>query len=204
MEERRITGLCQQLTLEFERDGKGPRVAALLSEYSSREPDWRRFAFFDEECYTRNLVFKDGIYELLILCWGKGQESPIHNHMGQSCWMAVLDGWIEEVQYTQLPGSQPGPLIQKCIRAFDKGQVAYIDDDIALHLVRPIKGTSGVSLHLYSRPYDVCKVYDRDSGTVIQKQLAYHSIHGEPCPRPGSTLSSRARDSAPHGRSPSA
>lgn len=190
-----LTALCHEITLEFQREAKGPRVASMLASYAASESGWRRFAFGAPDCYTRNLVFKDATYELLVLCWGQGQESPIHNHMGQNCWMAVLDGRIEEVQFLQQPGGRPGPLIEKCSRAYERGQVAYISDDIALHLVRPLRGSSGVSLHLYSRPFDLCKVYDRDTGAESQKLLAYHSIHGEPCPGALPILSSRAHGS---------
>ena len=177
-----LTALCHQVTLEFRRDPRGPRVASLLGAYAQSERGWKRFAFASPECYTRNLVFKDASYELLILCWGEGQESPIHNHMGQNCWMAVLEGCIEEVQFHQPRTDRPAPLVEKCTRAFQHGQVAYISDEIALHLVRPLRGTSGVSLHLYARPFDLCKIYERDTGRESQKLLAYHSIHGEPCP----------------------
>ena len=48
-------------------------------------------------------------------------------------------------------------------------------DRIALHRVRPCEGRTAVSLHLYSRPIDVCQVYDEDTGDVLAKQLIYHS-----------------------------
>jgi cysteine dioxygenase len=116
--------------------------------------------------------------------------------MGQNCWMAILDGRIEEVQYHQQPGGRPGPLIEKGARVCGRGQVAYISDDIALHLVRPERGTSGVSLHLYSRPYDTCHIYDPTTGIASEQVLAYHSIHGERCADQGTILSSRAHGSS--------
>lgn len=188
MSDCRVTALCGELSTEFQRDHRGKRVAELLSEFAFGEPHWKRFAFFDAGCYTRNLVFKDETYELLVLCWAEGQSSPIHNHMGQNCWMAVLDGCIEEVQYVEQPDGRSGPLIETCTRAFEPGKVAYITDEIALHLVRPPAGAAGVSLHLYSRPYDLCKVYDRDTGVASDKLLLYHSIHGERCASPGGTI----------------
>ncbi len=60
-------------------------------------------------------------------------------------------------------------------RVFEPGEVAYIHDRIALHLVRPYGGQPAVSLHLYARPIDVCQVYDEETGAVLAKQLIYHS-----------------------------
>lgn len=175
--------LCRELSRDFDRDETGPGVAQLLAAYAAAARDWRTHAFHRPGCYTRNLVFKDGMYELLLLCWGAGQSSPVHNHMDQNCWMAVLEGRMEEVQFACPDGPPCGPLVRRCSLSFDPGQVAYISDEIGIHLVRPIAGP-GVSLHLYSRPYDTCKVYDLTTGVESIKTLTYDSIDGERCDEP--------------------
>ncbi len=171
--------LCAALDQEFARDPRGRGAASLLAAYAAAHGDWRHYAHPRRECYTRNLVRRSAAYELLVLCWGAGQESPIHNHMDQCCWMAVLEGRIEEVLFER-PGDRPGPLEQRAARRFECGQAAYIDDGIALHLVRPVDGAPGVSLHLYARPYGTCLVYDPASGAVSERVLAYDSIAGVP------------------------
>ena len=35
--------------------------------------------------YTRNLVDKTSLYELIAICWEVGQFSSVHNHQGQNC-----------------------------------------------------------------------------------------------------------------------
>jgi cysteine dioxygenase len=174
-----IETLNDDLVREFERDARGKRVAAMLAEYAARNDDWRRFALFDPAIYTRNLVRRTEHFEMLVLCWNVGQQSPIHNHAGQNCWMAVLDGEIEEVQYAASASSGAAPLVQGAARHFVPGKVAFINDDIALHRVRPRAGSQGISLHLYSKPIDVCNVYDEQSGQVVSRRLEYHSISGD-------------------------
>lgn len=174
-----IADLCQALDAEFQRDPRGRGAAALLAEYAARHTDWRHYSHPRAECYTRNLVRRSAAYELLVLCWGADQESPIHNHMDQSCWMAVLEGSIEELLY-DLPASVPAPLVPRSRRRFECGEAAYIDDGIAVHLVRPTDGAPGVSLHLYAQPYATCLVYDRDTGAVCERALVYDSIGGVP------------------------
>ena len=39
--------------------------------------------------YTRNLIYKDERFELMVICWDKGQVSRVHNHWDQKCWMTV-------------------------------------------------------------------------------------------------------------------
>lgn len=181
--------LCRELSREFERDETGPGVAKILSSYAAAARDWCEHELHRPDGYTRSLLFKDGMYELLLLCWGAGQESPIHNHMDQNCWMAVLAGQIEEVQFACPTGPPCGRLEPRRSLLFDPGQVAYISDDIGIHLVRPVGGP-GVSLHLYSRPYDTCKVYDRETGEESVKCLTYDAIDGErfDTPVPSSTV----------------
>jgi len=172
--------LVSALEAEFAEHLQGQGVGALLASYAAGRADWRTCARWSTERYTRNLIARRDDFELLLLCWGPGQESPIHNHEEQSCWMAVLDGAIEEIQYAFPTPGQRGPLRTLRARVHQPGQVAFIRDEIGLHLVRGHAGRAGVSLHLYAAPYDACNVYCPETGTVERVQLAYHSIRGEP------------------------
>jgi len=175
-----LDGLVGELTRELGGPARGQRVAKLLGDYARNHEDWREFALFSQESYTRNLVSRDGRFELLILCWGAGQVSPIHNHEGQNCWMAVLDGNVEEVQYCKPEEVRPGPLDPRCARSFARGEVAFIRDDIALHVVRSAHpDRPAVSLHLYAAPYDECSCYCPETGTVTRTPLTNHSVRGE-------------------------
>ncbi|HTF91047.1 MAG TPA: cysteine dioxygenase family protein [Planctomycetota bacterium] len=176
-----LLDLCQDLTREFQRDSKGSQVASLLSRYASDHQDWRDWAMFDTQCYTRNLVHHEAQFELLLLCWAAGQKSPIHNHEGQRCWMAVLDGGVTETLF-HFPEeqTQPGMLSPKsAARLCARNQVAFITDEIALHEIAAAGGAAAVSLHLYSRPFSTCQVYDRETGRVAVRQLSYYSVRGQ-------------------------
>lgn len=173
-----ILSLQLDLVREFERDVRGAHVARILGAYIAAQDDWRRYAMFTPETYTRNLVARNEHFEMLILCWSENQSSPIHNHAGQNCWMAVLEGTIEETLYSPPTGMDAGPLTARNTKQYSPGGVAFINDDIALHRVRPAGGGRGVSLHLYSKPIDVCNVYDEATGRVVQNSLVYHSVEG--------------------------
>jgi len=173
-----IHSLQLDLVREFERDPRGSQVARILSGYTASQDDWRRFAIFHPEMYTRNLVTRNEHFEMLVLCWSENQASPIHNHAGQNCWMAVLEGTIEETQYSPPAGNAPGPLTVRNTKLYVPGRVAFINDDIALHRVRPAAGGRGISLHLYSKPIDVCNVFDEATGRIVESTLVYHSVEG--------------------------
>ncbi|HUR28421.1 MAG TPA: cysteine dioxygenase family protein [Planctomycetota bacterium] len=176
------TLLCQALTREFARDPKGPGAVDLLSSYARTHQDWREWALFDSECYTRNLIHHEEHYELLLLCWGAGQKSPIHNHQGQRCWMAVLEGQIAETlfHFPEASASSASAVIRAKgpARLYAQSQVAFITDEIALHEIAAAGEAPAVSLHLYSRPFSTCQVYERETGRIAVRQLSYFSVQG--------------------------
>src|SRR6202045_2704208 len=47
---------------------------------------------WDAQHYTRNLVDKTPLYELVAICWEVGQASSVHNHRDQNCWMSAPIG----------------------------------------------------------------------------------------------------------------
>src|SRR5690242_20218714 len=47
---------------------------------------------WDRQHYTRNLIDKTPLYELIAICWEVGQVSSVHNHRDQNCWMTVPIG----------------------------------------------------------------------------------------------------------------
>lgn len=74
-------------------------VSRVLSAYESQEEDWIQYAFFDEKCYTRNLVdVVNGNYNLVIMGWNPGQKTNIHNHSGSGCFNKILSGALREIR----------------------------------------------------------------------------------------------------------
>src|SRR5690348_14622036 len=51
-----------------------------------------QYLTWDRQHYTRNLIDKTPLYELVAICWEVGQASSVHNHRDQNCWMAVPMG----------------------------------------------------------------------------------------------------------------
>ncbi len=154
-------------------------MTEILEAFVSDGEGWRPYVHWNETRYTRNRIARTDAFELLLLCWGEGQESSIHAHEGKDCWLAVVDGAIEEVQFAFPETGARGPLEPTHSHVLPRGAVGYMHDDIGLHLVRA-HGGPGVSLHLYAPPYDACNVYCPDTGEVTRIQLACHSVDGEP------------------------
>lgn len=87
-------------------------VNHLMLTYKSNPKEWRKYAKFDRYTYTRNLVDAgNGKFNLLILCWGEGHSSSVHDHADSHCFMKMLKGDLREkrYQYPNRPGQQQQP-----------------------------------------------------------------------------------------------
>ena len=43
-----------------------------------------KYFHWSHDFYTRNLIYKDDRFEMMAICWEKGQVSRIHNHSDRS------------------------------------------------------------------------------------------------------------------------
>uniref|UniRef100_A0AC34Q6H6 Cysteine dioxygenase n=1 Tax=Panagrolaimus sp. JU765 TaxID=591449 RepID=A0AC34Q6H6_9BILA len=138
-------------------------VKDLLAQYQSNPRDWQEYVTFDPHKYTRNLVDTgNGKYNLIVLCWGPGMSSSIHDHSNSHCFVKMLEGTLLETQY-DWPEQEPAeqPLCKLAENYCDKDGVSYIHDNIGLHrMENPSHSNPAISLHLYSPPYDLCRTFD--------------------------------------------
>ena len=49
-----------------------------------------KYSHFSINTYTRNMIYKDSNFEVLLICWSPGQMAPTHGHEGEKCWFKVI------------------------------------------------------------------------------------------------------------------
>jgi cysteine dioxygenase len=145
-----------------------------------------RFFFWSEKFYTRNLIYKDARFELMALCWNKGQVSKIHNHADQMCWMTVLVGKLRGQNFHALEIDQSKGFckleetdnfdLSDCLTA-----KVELEEPIHQILNLPEFDQRAVSLHIYSKPFDKCLSYCRETNRFSEVPLFYTSIKGKLC-----------------------
>jgi cysteine dioxygenase len=140
---------------------------------------------WDRQHYTRNLIDKTPLYELLAICWEVGQASSVHNHRDQNCWMAVPIGRLQVENFHVV---HQDITAGKCtihsteIVEMNVSQPCAVDPLAPVHRVlnpREFKQRA-VSLHVYSRPFDTCVVYSAEQGTCGEIGLQYTTEYGRP------------------------
>ena len=123
------------------------------------------YLYFSSDHYTRNLIHRTALFELLAICWESGQKSAIHNHRDQSCWMATAYGRVQ-VHNFKLVRKDPSTgfceLESDTHFLITPDSPQEVDPAQPIHLVlNPASFASrAVTLHIYSKPFDTCEVYD--------------------------------------------
>jgi cysteine dioxygenase len=141
------------------------------------------YLFWNAQHYTRNLIDKTGLYELLAICWEVGMTSSIHNHKDQHCWMAAPVGRLAVQNYRVIEenlASQRCHIVPTDIVEITEVNPVAVDPLNPVHDVRNPRefGERAVSLHLYSRPFDSCIVYSVEKHTCGEIGLHYNSMYG--------------------------
>ncbi|KAF8368779.1 hypothetical protein PRIPAC_86608 [Pristionchus pacificus] len=161
------------------------RIKALLSLYKSKPEEWKKYAIFDELqcCYTRNLVHRgNGKFNALILCWGPGACSNVHDHPNSQCFVKVLSGDLMETRF-HFPqdgaDKRLAPLDIIDQTTCKKDEVSHIDDSIGVHrMENPSHSEPAVSLHIYCPPYQECKLYDQRTSQTHVGKVTFWSEYG--------------------------
>jgi|SRR5579872_195657 predicted metal-dependent enzyme (double-stranded beta helix superfamily) len=139
---------------------------------------------WDRQHYTRNLIDRTPLYELMAICWEVGQASSVHNHRDQNCWMAVPMGRLQVENFHLV--HQDLEAGRSTLELLDKVEMnirhpcAVNPADPVHRVVNPREfNQRAVSLHVYSRPFDTCVVYSPEQGTCGEIKLHFNTMFGK-------------------------
>lgn len=132
-------------------------------------------AEFKAQGYNRKTICgEEGLSEVVLACWLKGQVTPIHNHPNISCWIYIVKGQIQEtlipkeiIENQRLEALSGSPCwstycAKKAINAekssnisqrfgtkiMQAGDWSYIDDTKGVHSMHALTDEV-ISLHFY-------------------------------------------------------
>jgi len=142
------------------------------------------YFFWSKNFYTRNLIYKDERFELMVLCWDKGQVSRVHNHAEQMCWMTVPVGKLRGQNFRVLEIDEANGFCKlEETDQFDLSDclAAKVELEEPIHQILNLTefNERAVSLHIYSKPFDKCLSYCRETDRFAEVSLCYTSIDGK-------------------------
>jgi cysteine dioxygenase len=141
------------------------------------------YLYFCQDHYTRNLIQHTPLFDLIAICWDVGQRSPIHNHRDQRCWMAIAYGRVQVQNFRLVckdPETRYCELEPTDRYIIDAERPAEVDPKEPIHLVaNPSTFDSrAVTLHIYSRPFNTCEVYDLKARRYQNVELVNTTEYG--------------------------
>lgn len=159
-------------------------VYQFLSENPIEVDSITRYFFWSSSFYTRNLIYKDDRFEMLAICWEAGQQSTVHNHAEQKCWMTVPVGRLKGQNFGVVESDASRnycKLVETDSFELADCLSAKVELEQPIHQILNLAeyGERAVSVHIYSRPFNRCISYCRDTDTFKEVELCYTSIRGK-------------------------
>jgi cysteine dioxygenase len=184
VEQFAITDWVKNLAAIQERDFTLENVQNYILHHAVRPESLDKYLFFSKGSYTRNLIFRNEVFECMAICWEVGQFSRIHNHRDQNCWMSAPIGRLKVQNFhvdVRDASQSICHLTPTEIYEMDATHPAYVNPLEPVHQVLnlPEFNQRAVSIHVYSKPFDMCEVYYRDQGTYADVPLHYTSEYGQ-------------------------
>ena len=161
-----------------------PRIEQFMHGAWIRPETVEPYLYYAKSHYTRNLIFKCDLFEIIAICWEVGQFSAVHNHRDQNCWMAVPIGKLR-VQNFRVDGRNPSKgtchLIASDAYDMDPQNPGTVRPEQPVHQVLNLAefNQRATSIHVYSYPYASCEMYSVDRGTYSDVPLHYTSEYGK-------------------------
>lgn len=130
------------------------------------------FCSWSSESYTRNCIVDSESFELILLCWEKGQITPIHDHGGEECWVRIIEGEFKETIYK----AEAGVLNIVKSSISKTNDITYMIDFMGFHRLENLSNKRSMSLHLYAKPIRNCNLFDENLSEFVTKDLVYDTV----------------------------
>lgn len=132
------------------------------------------------DTYARRLLYRDpqGRYSMVVMTWGPGQKTALHDHAGIWCVECVMDGTMEVAQY-DLVSEQEGQFRferQNCLQA-GRGSAGCLIPPFEYHTLGNLTDSPSVTLHVYGGDMTYCHVFEPQPDGAwrkVRRELSFH------------------------------
>lgn len=172
-ERERIAGFIADLDRAVGSDGDRARITGavknvLMEDIRVMEALPGRFLVSSSDRYARRLLHKDAKdrFSVVVMVWGPGQGTPIHDHCGMWCVECVVLGKIRVSQYDMVPFTR-GPLVEfreaGCLTA-GFGEAGALIPPFDYHKIENLFDTKAATIHVYGGEMLSCTAFYPDGG----------------------------------------
>jgi predicted metal-dependent enzyme (double-stranded beta helix superfamily) len=133
-----------------------------------------------EGTYARRLLHRDpsGQYTMVVMTWGPGQKTALHDHAGIWCVECVVEGQMEVAQY-HLQSDEGGQyrFAERSRVLAGRGSAGCLIPPFEYHTLGNAAPTPSITLHVYGGEMDHCHIFEPaadGSYNRVRKELCYH------------------------------
>lgn len=161
-----LTELFERISQALREGQPLSSLQLLIADYQG--DDWKQFESYSPITYSRNLVKKNDILEMLVICWNVNQGCGIHDHPEKGCLVKVLQSEVTENVYEmkEIPVMISSDILPA-------GGIAYKEGSLILHDIFNHSGQPVASLHLYSTPDYKPQYFSHDGKSTVNPQHAF-------------------------------
>jgi len=154
-------------------------LSGLILEGSLGLPE--RFLRPLSECYARRLLHQDPDlrYTVVVMTWGPGQGTPLHDHAGMWCVEAVTQGEMEVTQFDLVEDRGDACRFAETSRVSARvGSSGCLIPPFEYHVLRnAMPDRSSITIHVYGGEMSRCSAFEpHDDGWYYRREriLRYH------------------------------
>lgn len=149
----------------------GPLSESLSARISLSEIHDRKFPRPVAGERKRYLLFKSEEYEIVLMIWGPGAMTPIHDHGGSTSIVEILEGEITERFF-----DKTGPRItgETILRAGDRSEM--FDGEVIHQMINMTEGFT-YTIHQYAIPLSICNSFDEKTAEWIKNIPCYDMVN---------------------------
>lgn len=122
-----------------------------------------RFHRVRPEGYARRLLHRNDVlgYTAVVMTWGPGQRTPLHDHAGIWCVEGVLSGQMDVTQFDLVEESNEAYRFEArgCVHA-SVGSAGCLIPPFEYHILANALETPSITLHVYGGEMTTCHVFE--------------------------------------------
>lgn len=135
--------------------------------------EFEKYYSWKPKSYTRNCLIKTADFELLLICYEKGQETPIHDFDARQAWIHTLQGKLKEERFTV--SNDAGKLEQLSAMTLGIDDYSFMSN-IGIHRYKNVYEARTVSLNLYCKPIEHWTEYNLNGKPTVVT-VGYDSVY---------------------------
>lgn len=162
----RLESLSDKQTIEV--------LKKCVLESDGRQLPVEEYVSFSDEGYKRNVVHISSTCEVAVLCFKKGQITPIHDHGGSIGVTIVQQGTITEELFNKQPA---GMIVPTFTRRFHTGELSYVNLT-TIHRVSNTHTGGLVTINIYFPPLTLMNFYNLENTSVEKWVADYSGVKG--------------------------